>query len=202
MKKIFFSLIILLFFSACSQAEDTDIEPTDDILSTEDVKIPDVIFTSEKQNSIINEEEIKASIKTYLDSYEELYIASSPFQELIDEEKELSKEEVEKLNKINKLTKENDENFSAYILNNTLPEGYQEETERISHYITGVNEFLYEIDELLNKMTDDANNGDLPEIDLGSLYKKSVGVNGREQKKIEDFLDKKKIDTKAFGRDQ
>jgi hypothetical protein len=29
---------------------------------------------------------------------------------------------------------------------------------------------------------------------------KNEGVNGREQKKIENFLDDKNIDTKAFGR--
>lgn len=183
MRKLFFSFFILFTLSACSQRENIDViedEEANEVLSIQDVKIPDVIFTSEKQNSVIDEEEMKLSIKTYLDSFEELSNASEPFQDYIDEE-ELTMEEREKLDKINKLAKENDENFSNYILNNTLPEGYQEESERISQYITSVNELL-------------------AKVNIISIIDKGKVVNGKEQKKIEDFLDLKKIDTKAFGR--
>jgi len=183
MRKLFFSFFILFTLSACSQRENIDViedEEANEVLSIQDVKIPNVIFTSEKQNSVIDEEEMKLSIKTYLDSFEELSNASEPFQDYIDEE-ELTMEEREKLDKINKLAKENDENFSNYILNNTLPEGYQEESERISQYITSVNELL-------------------AKVNIISIIDKGKVVNGKEQKKIEDFLDRKKIDTKAFGR--
>ncbi|WP_338749134.1 NDxxF motif lipoprotein [Bacillus sp. FJAT-52991] len=204
MRKLFFSFLLLFILSACSQGENIDViedEEEDEVISIQDVKIPDVIFTSEKQDSVIDEEEIKLSIKTYLDSSEELDNASEPFQEIIDEGKELNKNESEKLAEITKLTKENDENFSNYILNNTLPEGYQEESERISQYITAYNEFLYELDEILNNFTDDVSKGESPKINIESIMNKSDVVNGREQKKIEEFLDKKNIKTKAFGRD-
>lgn len=196
-RKVFYSFLILGILSACSHESETDIDVTEDevLLSTQDVKIPSAIFTSHKQNSVIDEEEMRLSIKTYLDSHDELLNASEPFQDAIDEEKELTKEEREKLDKINKLIKENDENFSGYILNNTLPEGYLEESKRISRYIVTVNETLDE----LNKMLDD--NGDFPEINVGAIIKNSKIANGKEQKKIEDFLDEKKIDTKAFGRE-
>jgi len=183
MRKLFFSFFILFTLSACSQRENVEViedEEADEVVSIQDVKIPDVIFTSEKQNSVIDEEEMKVSIKTYLDSFEELSNASEPFEDYINEE-ELTMEEREKLDKINKLAKENDENFSNYILNNTLPEGYQEESERISQYITSVNELL-------------------AKVNIISIIDKGKVVNGKEQKKIEDFLDRKKIDTKAFGR--
>ena len=124
--------------------------------------------------------------------------ASEPFQEIIYEDKEFNKNELEKFDKINKLTKENDKNFSNYILNNTLPEGYQEESERISHYITALNETLSEVDEML----DEVNKEGFPkENNIRSIIDKRDVVNGREQKKIEEFLDKKNIDTKAFGRE-
>ncbi|WP_299510578.1 NDxxF motif lipoprotein [uncultured Rummeliibacillus sp.] len=196
-RKIFYSFLILCLLSACSHEGVTEIDITEDdeVLSIQDVKIPSAIFTSHKQNSVIDEEEMRLSIKTYLDSHDELLNASEPFQDAIDEEKELTKEEREKLDKINKLIKENDENFSDYILNNTLPEGYLEESKRISRYIVTVNETLDE----LNKMLDD--NGDFPEINVGAIIKNSKIANGKEQKKIEDFLDEKKIDTKAFGRE-
>ncbi|WP_103656290.1 NDxxF motif lipoprotein, partial [Bacillus thuringiensis] len=87
----------------------------DEMPPMQNVEIPSNIFTSEKQNRIIDEEEIKSSIKTYLDSYEELSNASEPFQEIIDEEKKLQGNELEKLGQIYKLLKENDKNFSNYI---------------------------------------------------------------------------------------
>lgn len=201
MRKLFFSFLILFILSACSQGENID-ATEDEIPSTQTVEIPGKIFTSEKQNSVIDEEEMKLSIKTYLDSHDELDNASYPFQEIIDEEKELNKNELEKLAKIIKLTKENDENFSNYILNNTLPEGYQEESERISQYITAYNEFLSELDEILSNFTDDINKEVFPKINIESIMNKIDVVNGREQKKIEEFLDNKNIKTKAFGRDQ
>lgn len=199
MRRILFSCFILFILSACSQEENID-TTEDEVLHTQNVEIPSKIFTSEKENSVIDEEEIKVSIKTYLDSHEELDKASYPFQEMMDEEKELNKNELEKLAKITNLTKENDENFSKYILNNTLPEGYQKEAERISQYITAYNEIFYELDEILSNFTEDVNKGVFTKINIESIINKSDVVNGREQKKIEEFLDKKNIDTKAFGR--
>lgn len=195
MRKLFVGFLILFILSACSQEE------KDEVLLIQNVEIPDTIFTSEKQNRVIDEEEIKISIKKYLDSYEELSIASEPFQEMLYEEQELNTEELEKLEKINKLTKENDENFSSYILNNTMPKDYQDETKRISRYITAVNETLFEIDELIDDLTNNASEGVIPKVNnVKSIIGKFDVVNGREQEKIEKFLDKKKIKTKAFGR--
>ncbi|MGG0678932.1 NDxxF motif lipoprotein [Micromonospora provocatoris] len=152
MRRILYSFLILLILSACSQEKYIDDTENEILLTTQDVVIPSIIFTSEKQNSIIGEDEIKLSIKTYLDSDEELSNASEPFQEIINEDKKLNKKELEKFDKINKLSKENDKNFSNYILNNTLPEGFQEESERISQYIIGLNEILSNLDETLSEI--------------------------------------------------
>lgn len=198
MKRIFSSVLLLFVLSACSQETYIDeLEDEEEILvSTEDVVIPSVIFTSDKKASKITEEEIKQSIKTYLDSFQELSNASEPFQEILDEEGELSKIELEKLNTINKLTKENDDNFSNYISKNALPNGYLEGSKRISQYTTAFNAFLYELDEML----DDVEDGVFPEIDMKSIIGTSRVVNGKEQKKIEDFLAKHNIKTTAFKR--
>ena len=198
-RHLLFSCFVLFLLSGCSQGG--NFNSTDEIPSTEAVVIPSKIFTSEKQNSVIDEEEMKLSIKTYLDSHDQLDKASYPFLVIMGEEEELTKDELEKLSKITKLMKENDENFSNYVLNNTLPEGYQEESERISQYITVYNELLVELDETFSNFTDDINKGRIPKINVGSIINKSNVVNGREQKKIEDFLDKKNIKTKAFGRE-
>lgn len=41
--------------------------------------------------------------------------------------------------------------------------------------------------------------GDFFEIEIELFMNKNEGVNGREQKKIENFLDDKNIDIKVFG---
>lgn len=199
MRRILFSFFILFILSACSPKEIIE-TAEDEVLLAKKVEIPSKIFTSEKENSLIDEKEIKVSIKTYLDSHEDLDEANYLLQEMMDEEKELNKIELEKLTRITKLTKENDENFSKYILNNTLPEDYQKEAERISQYIKAYNEVYYELDEILNDFTNDVSEGVFPKINFGSIINKSDVVNGREQKKIEEFLNEKNIDTKAFGR--
>lgn len=200
MKRIFYSILILFLLSACSKGGGMKTE--EEIVDTNNVKIPSAIFYSDKQNSVIDEEEMKSSIKTYLDTHEELYLASSPFQEIIDEEKELTKSDLEKLKQINRLTRENDENFLNYISQNTLPQGYQEESERISRYIISLNEMLNELDTVLDQLTDDLNEDVIPTVNMASLNKRSNVVNGREQKKIEEFLENKNIKTKAFRQEQ
>ncbi|PAE87097.1 NDxxF motif lipoprotein [Shouchella clausii] len=201
MKRIVISFFIIFVLAACSQEETID-ATEDDTPSTSDVEIPSTIFTSEKNNEFIDEEEIKQSIKMYLDSSEDLYHASGPFEEIIDAGEQLTKHDLAAFNEINELIKENDENFSNYILNNTLPEGYQEEAERISQYMTASNQYLYELNDALNHLIDDISEGNFSEIDFESLIDQSDVVNGKEQKKIEEFLDEKNIHTNAFGREE
>ncbi|KGA97000.1 hypothetical protein AJ85_11670 [Alkalihalobacillus alcalophilus ATCC 27647 = CGMCC 1.3604] len=195
MRRIFCSFLMIFILSACSQGGNITVAD-DEVILPKNVEIPSMIFTSEKENSVIDEDEIKASIKTYLDSDEDLYNASYPFREIIYEGQELNEGEIEKLDSMNKLIKENDENFSNYILNNTLPEGYQEEVERISQYITTINEYHNELD----KRIENLNEGNLSMENFNYLFSLPDNVNGREQEKIETFLDKKNIETRAFGR--
>lgn len=183
MKKFFLIASILLLLSACSQDEDVDgAGAADETIKLEQVNVPDTIFTSDKENEVIDEEEMKSSIGLYLDSFSELFSASELYEEKLMDEEELSPDELEKLNAIYQLSNENDGNFLQYISKNTLPEGYQEEVMRISSYITGVNEVV----------------GDVTKGNLKSLISNRKKVIGKEQQKIEDFLDEKNIETKAF----
>ncbi|WP_353626211.1 NDxxF motif lipoprotein [Bacillus sp. JCM 19041] len=142
MRKIWYGMLIIVTLSACSQEENgASIEDT--IPQAENIEIPDTIFESETKNRLIDEEEMKSSIKTYLDSSEELFNASILFEEILYSDQELNKSELERLNEINKLAIENDKNFADYISSNTLPEGYRKESKRISDYMTAVNQYLY-----------------------------------------------------------
>ncbi|YCA46331.1 NDxxF motif lipoprotein (plasmid) [Bacillus sp. JZ8] len=199
MKKICFSLFILFILSACSSKESIEKTPKDtdeDTPQIEEIELPSSIFSSKKNNTLIDEEEMKQSIKVYLDSSEDLFNAGYQFEEMIESDQKLNEKELEKFEHMKKLIKENDHNFSNYISNNTLPEGYKKDSKRISQYITTSNQLLEELDQAIN----DISEGDFSEVNIGSVINGSTSANGREQKKIEDFLDEKNIDTKAFGR--
>ncbi|MFD9365306.1 NDxxF motif lipoprotein [Priestia megaterium] len=193
MKKFCFSLMTIFLLGACSYQESTK-------EASEEIVLPTSTFSSSKNNAVIDEKEIKESIKTYLDANEDLLNTSDQFEEMMDSDQQLTKAEAKKLEQLNDLVKENDRNFSTYISHNTLPEGYKKESERISRFITGSNQILDELDQAIDDMVERMSEGDFSETEIESLMNKNEGVNGREQKKIEHFLDDKNIDTKAFGR--
>lgn len=60
-----------------------------------------------------------------------------------------------------------------------------------------MNEIVYEIDGIVN----DANEGRIPKDGIQSIFSNIGAASGKEQKKIEDFLDRHDIKTKAFGRE-
>ncbi len=193
LKKLCFSLIIIFLLGACSYQESTK-EASGKIV------LPTSIFSSSKNNAVIDEKEMKESIKTYLDTSEDLSNISDQFEEIMDSDQQLTKAEAKKLEQLNDLVRENDRNFSTYISHNTLPEGYKKESERISRFITDSNQILDELDQAIDDMVERMSEGDFSETEIESIMNKNEGVNGREQKKIENFLDDKNIDTKAFGR--
>jgi len=193
LKKLCFSLIIIFLLGACSYQESTK-EASGKIV------LPTSIFSSSKNNAVIDEKEMKESIKTYLDTSEDLSNISDQFEEIMDSDQQLTKAEAKKLEQLNDLVRENERNFSTYISHNTLPEGYKKESERISRFITDSNQILDELDQAIDDMVERMSEGDFSETEIESIMNKNEGVNGREQKKIENFLDDKNIDTKAFGR--
>lgn len=193
LKKLYFSLMIIFLLGACSYQESTK-------EVSEEIVLPTSIFSSSKNNAVIDEKEMKESIKTYLNTNEDLSNISDQFEEMMDSDQQLTKAEAKKLEQLNDLVKENDRNFSTYISHNTLPEGYKKESERISRFIMGSNQILDELDQAIDDMVEHMSEGDFSETEIESLMNKNEGVNGREQKKIENFLDDKNIDTKAFGR--
>jgi len=193
LKKLCFSLIIIFLLGACSYQESTK-EASGKIV------LPTSIFSSSKNNALIDEKEMKESIKTYLDTNEDLSNTGDQFEEMMESDQKLNKAQAKKFEQLKDLVKANDQNFSTYISQNTLPEGYKKDSERISRYIMGSNQILDELDQAIDDMVEHMSEGDFSETEIESIMNKNEGVNGREQKKIENFLDDKNIDTKAFGR--
>ncbi|KML31832.1 hypothetical protein ABV89_23830 [Priestia aryabhattai] len=193
LKKLCFSLIIIFLLGACSYQESTK-EASGKIV------LPTSIFSSSKNNALIDEKEMKESIKTYLDTNEDLSNTGDQFEEMMESDQKLNKAQAKKFEQLKDLVKANDQNFSTYISQNTLPEGYKKDSERISRYIMGSNQILDELDQAIDDMVEHMSEGDFSETEIESLMNKNKSVNGREQIKIESFLDDKNIDTKAFGR--
>lgn len=118
MKKFFILglLIFSLVLTGCNNLESKEDSETDKIVQK---PIPNKIFDRKIINSRISENELKKSIKIYLDKNEELSEASEYYEDKVDSEEPLNKSEINKLKKINNLIKHNDENFREYIQNNT-----------------------------------------------------------------------------------
>lgn len=204
MKKIIASILIVTLLSACSENGNNsdEVEYNEDI-DVQHIEIPTKVFNSDKENSEIDEAEIKESIKVYLDSNEALdeilYAFEDALFDDIDDEVELNEDHMDKLAEGYKIIQENDDNFSHYISSNTLPADYQKETEKISEFIITYNELHYELGEKFMDQVEAAEQGQFAEVDLISIISKMNTVKGKEQEKIEKFLKKKNIKTKAFG---
>ncbi|KML32303.1 MULTISPECIES: NDxxF motif lipoprotein [Rossellomorea] len=184
----------LLVLCGCQQAEphqDLEDEP---VATLSEVQVPDTIFTSDRKGASITEDEIKSAIILYLDSSEDLDEIMQAFQETIYSEEEPTREEMDKVNKTISLIEENDQKFSDFITANSLPADYAKEADRISRYITDYNDYIRSMDKAFDRF----DKGEMKVSDLETLLGSSGSVNGREQKKIEDFLREKDIQTRAF----
>lgn len=153
MKKFFILglLIFSLVLTGCNNLESKEDSETDKIVQK---PIPNKIFDRKIINSRISDNELKKSIKIYLDKNEELSEASEYYEDKVDSEEPLNKSEINKLKKINNLIKHNDENFREYIQNNTLPKDYNKETLRISEYISNSNKFNQNLDTKIDQAID------------------------------------------------
>lgn len=194
------SLTILLL-PACShdtqsnEANDTQYNKLDDVQSIKDVtvKIPETIFTSSKKNEMINEDEMKQNIKTYLDYSGELYENIVPLSSAMSDEK-VTESDREKLQKLIDLAQQNDANFHHFISNNTIPADYKQPSKEIHDYISSSTALSVELEQELDKLAED---GNLFKTDF-SFTKRFEKVNGRKQKEIEKFLKEKEIETEYF----
>ncbi|CCI59624.1 MULTISPECIES: NDxxF motif lipoprotein [Staphylococcus] len=192
----YISLITLaLLLVACSKGESENKSSDQEAKATE---IPKKVFSSQKSDEKISEDEMGSSIKKYLDTFDALDENTSK----IRDKDELNEKDQNKLNKLTKLTNKNDKNFKQFIENNQLPKQYEKGSLKVSDYVTSVNELMNKINDKVDATMDDSNTdqtklknvGEIKEIN--AQYKKQV--NGKKQKEVEQFLNKHDIQTKAF----
>ena len=166
----------------------------------ENAKLPTVVFESELTNEKLSKSEIHKSIQLYLDTNESIYNVTTKIEEKVWDEQPLTKREADQLEEDRKLLEKNDQNFSNYIENNTLPKGYQKETNRISQHFTSYNQTIKNLDQQVQKIEDKAEKGTISTKDIKDIVPDSQNVNGRHQAKIEKFLKQINVKTNAFKR--
>lgn len=193
MRNLLLAVFSIVVLSACNQAETENTESIE-VKNVEDI----VIFETDQNNESISEDEIKSNLKSYLDSSGDLQRAMFQLEEVLYSGEALDEVDVETFQQLNTLIKENDENFSTYISTNTLPEEYKAEAEHISLYITASNQYLDELDESIDTFINELVDGEISLETITSLGDGSGIVNGKEQAKIEAFLEEKGIETNAF----
>jgi hypothetical protein len=179
-------LLTILFLSACSNS--AELKEENDVQSMKDVtiKIPENIFSSSKKNETINEDEMKQSIKNYIDYNWELSENIIPLSSALSDEN-VTESDREKLQKLIDLAQQNDANFDNFISNNTIPNDYKKPSKEIYEFISSSTALSVELDQELDKLAQD---GNLFKTDF-SFTKRFEKVNGRKQKEIEKFLNEK-----------
>ncbi|WP_341636642.1 NDxxF motif lipoprotein [Staphylococcus casei] len=197
MKLINYTSIIALalLLTACSHEESENKGSNQEAKATE---IPKEVFSSQKKNENISENEMDSSIKKYLNTFDALDDKTSK----IRNKTELNETDQMKLNKLTKLTNKNDDHFKQFIKSNKLPQQYKKGSLKVSDYVTSANEFINQLNDKVDE-TMDASNSDKKKLKnvkaihkINDKYK--AHVNGKKQQEVEQFLDKHEINTTAF----
>ncbi|MFJ8102061.1 MULTISPECIES: NDxxF motif lipoprotein [unclassified Lysinibacillus] len=198
MKK--FTLYLLMAFTivlmyACSHEtmpnEESNKESKEKSISNITVKIPDDIFVSNKKNETISEDEMKASLKKYMDYS---HVIDKEMEKIVYLYEDATETDQEKLHKLIAEGKKNDANFNDFISNNSIPDDYKEPSKTIYEFVSSIRETLTQFEE---EIVGAVENGSLTDItDFASEH--FTKANGRQQQKIEKFLDEKNINTTYF----
>ncbi|MGE8206997.1 NDxxF motif lipoprotein [Heyndrickxia sp. NPDC080065] len=194
--------LTIVFMCACShdtqsnEANDARYDKLKDVKSIKDVTIviPKNIFNSQKKNTNIYEDEMKQSIKNYLDYSWELTENIVPLSSTISDEN-VTESDQEKLQKLIDLTKKNDANFHDFIRNNNIPEDYKNPSKVIYEYISSSTAVLLQLDQEIEEIFEKASLKDISNF----ASKHFTKANGRKQKEIEKFLNEKNIKTTYFN---
>ncbi|OXS74775.1 hypothetical protein B1B04_07690 [Lysinibacillus sp. KCTC 33748] len=186
-----FTIVVMYACSHDTMPKESNKESKENTASNVPVKIPDDLFVSTKKNETISEDEMKASIKKYMDYS---HVIDKEMQTIVYKYEDANESDREKLKKLMDEGKKNDANFNDFLSNNTIPEDYKEPSKTIYEFVSSIRETLTQFEE---EIVGAVENGSLTEIsDFASEHFSKA--NGRQQLKIEKFLDEKNIKTTYF----
>ncbi|KOP80200.1 hypothetical protein AMS59_02040 [Lysinibacillus sp. FJAT-14745] len=199
-----FTLYLLMAFtivlmSACSHDttpneesnEESNKESKEKSVSNVPVKIPDDIFVSNKKNENISEDEMKASIKKYMDYS---HVLDKEMEKIVYLYENATESDKEKLHKLIDEGEKNDANFNDFISHNNIPDDYKEPSKTIYEFVSSIRETLTQFEDEVAGMVENGSLSDISNFASEHFTK----ANGRQQLKIEKFLDMKNIKTTYF----
>lgn len=199
-------LALLLMLSACAPNNDNN---EDNHNQSNGVNAPkhaknlteNDIFTSNKSHQKLTEDEMNKAIKKYLDVNSDIldnkYIMQSKIDRQSSGQTKITDKQAKKLSHLSNIAVKNDLHFKKYVENNTLPDGYKDNVNRIIKYFHALNSTIANVDESIEQLNYQPQNT-INIVDVPTHY---VGdVNGNQQNKIKSFLNKKDIKTNVFDK--
>ncbi|MCG7337940.1 NDxxF motif lipoprotein [Staphylococcus sp. ACRSN] len=205
-KSILLSLVLVLsmILSACSNSESDDNDHQhSERHAPKNVKTltESDIFHSDKKGKKISEKEMNDAITKYLavnsDILDNKYLIQYKLDQQSNSDKKITDAQAKRLSNLSHLAVKNDVRFEKFIKHNTLPNGYQDNVERIHKYFTALNTTIKDADEAIEELDYQPQN-ELNVVDVSTKY--AGDVNGKQQDKIKKFLKSKDIETKAIDK--
>lgn len=188
-------IALALLLTACSHEASENKGSNQEAKATE---IPKEVFSSQKKNENISENEMDSSIKKYLNTFDALNDNTSK----IRNKAEVNETNQMKLNKLTKLANKNDDHFKQFIESNKLPQQYKKGSLKVNDYVTSANEFINQLNDKVDETMDDSNSDKKKLKNVKAIHKINdkykAHVNGKKQQEVEQFLDKHEINTTAF----
>lgn len=204
-KSILLSLVLVLtvILAACSNDKPKDDNSHSERHAPKNVKkiTEKDIFNSDKKGETLSEAETNKAIKKYLDVNSDIidnkYLLQYRIDKQIGTDKKITDEQAERLSDLSHNAVKNDVRFKKFVEDNKLPQGYQENVDRIIKYFTALNTTIKNADEDIEQLDYQPQN-ELNVVDVSTKY--AGDVNGKQQDKIKKFLKDKGIESDAVDK--
>lgn len=204
-KSIFLSLVLMLtaILAACSNEDSNDDQQHSDRHAPTDVKklTENDIFSSNKTDEAISEEEMNKAIKKYLDVNSDIidnkYLIQYKLDKQTGTDTKITDAQAKRLSDLSHNAIKNDVRFEKFVKENHLPKGYKPHVDRIITYFTALNSTIKDADKQIEEVNYQPQNK-LNVVDVSTEY--AGDVNGKQQEKIKKFLKEKGIKSDAVDK--
>lgn len=204
-KSIFLSLVLMLtaILAACSNEDSNDDQQHSDRHAPTDVKklTENDIFSSNKTDEAISEEEMNKAIKKYLDVNSDIidnkYLIQYKLDKQTGTDTKITDAQAKRLSDLSHNAIKNDVRFEKFVKENHLPKGYKTHVDRIITYFAALNSTIKDADKQIEEVNYQPQNK-LNVVDVSTEY--AGDVNGKQQEKIKKFLKEKGIKSDAVDK--
>lgn len=201
------SRILLLLFAtlfmlaACSNSDDDNKHnPKNAPKNVQNISEDD-IFSSSKTGEKISTTEMNQAIQKYLDVNSDIidnkYLMQYKLDKQTGTDSKITDKQAQRLSKLSQNAVKNDIRFKKFIESNELPQGYQPHVERILKYFTALNSTIKNVDKDIEELDYQPQNK-LNVVDVSAKH--AGAINGKQQKKIKQFLKKHDINSDAVDK--